>query len=742
MPRAKSRVDVILSLKNNMAGGLAKATISLNRLSSAAKRFGMIGAAATGAMAFGLTKLMRETAAYDDALRNLAAKIGIAFDEKEFQGVRHEIARLGKITAFTAKQVADLAIVLAQGGKSAGEIQKITRHFLDLARAMSEDTADAARIAQSAMDAYGLSVEDARRASDVLAYTVNNSNQNLIDLGEANNYVATTARDAGMEIERVSAMLAVMADNGIRGSRAGVQLRAAFLQLTTKGKDVADALDIKLTDSSGEFRDFGIVLQEFRKATESMTDVEKFERYKKAFGKVGISSALILGRSKKELDQFTKELQNSFGTAQKAAEDMDAGIGGSFRKLYSAAENVWLNIGDKLAPSVKEATDILIHFIKDLGKNEKMLRAIAKAIPEIAKYLIQFTTVMFTVSTALSTASAAGGGLLAFFGLAGSAAGGLSSAMGGVVVSASALKKVVAGSMVMGNPKMLAKMSQGYDKVAKSINKVAKATGDMAKMQFSYGRAAQKLRADAARAAATSLRNTRKAAVAEATLINAKRKALNLASLEKITRAANEKLFETGTSLSARQVAGATKSSVGRSIAAGARGPYTGPIAGNAGGGQRVFSAGQAAKAAMYDSADELIKGIDKGTDTIRQGFSKAAKNVADSVRSNGKLFVPEGLPQTVDNLIRDVGISKPSIGGTSFSDDLLTAGIKKGNLGAGGTISRQAGASLTSQYASRNAIARQRGGALRTAQALFQNAKRVNLAQILPKATPKKRRC
>ncbi len=685
MPRAKSRVDVILSLKNNMAGGLSKATLSLNKLSSAAKRFGMIGAAATGAMAFGLTRLMQETAAYDDALRNLAAKIGIAFDGNKFKGVRDEIARLGKETAFTAKQVADLAIVLAQGGKSAKEIQAITKHVLYLARAMSEDTADSARIAQSAMDAYGLSVEDARRASDVLAYTVNNSNQNLIDLGEANNYVATTARDAGMEIERVSAMLAVMADNGIRGSRAGVQLRAAFLQLTTRGAETAEALDIDLTDTAGEFRDFGDILQEFRKATEDMTDVEKFEKYKKAFGKVGISSALILGRSKKELDQFTKELKNSFGTAEQAAEDMDAGIGGSFRKLYSAAENVWLAIGDKLAGSVQKATLTITQFIKDLGNNEELLQHIADLIPKVARGLIQFTGVMIATATSLSMASTAGTGFLAFLGIGAYAAGKTTAAVAGAGIAVSKLNKILVGSMALGNPKALTKMSKGYDKIGQSINKVAKATANMAKMQLGYGRQGAKLRAEAARAAATALRNTRKSAVAEAVLIEAKRKSLNLASLEKVTRAANEKLFETGTSLSARQIAGATKSSVGRSLPAGVSAAYDGAIAGNAGGARKMFSAGASGKAAMFDVADDLIKGIEKGVSSV-------------------------------------------------VSDDLLTAGVKRGNVGAGGTISRQAGPTLKSQYAARNAIAQQRGAALRTGQAVYQNAKRVNLSQVLPK--------
>jgi TP901 family phage tail tape measure protein len=629
-------------------------------------------------MAFGLSKLMKETAAYDDALRNLAAKIGIAFDGKKFKGVRDEIAKLGKETAFTAKQVADLAIVLAQGGKSAKEIQGITRHVLELARAMSEDTADSARIAQSAMDAYGLSVEDARRAADVLAYTVNNSNQGLIDLGEANNYVATTARDAGMSIERVSAMLAVMADNGIRGSRAGVQLRAAFLQLTTRGADLAEELDIDLTDTAGEFRDFGVILEEFRKATEDMTDVEKFEKYKKAFGKVGISSALILGRSKKELDQFTNELKNSFGTAEEAAKAMDAGIGGSFRKLYSAAENVWLGVGQYLAPSIQKATLTITHFIKKLGSNEKLLKEIAAFIPKLAKYLIQFTTVLFATAAGLAGISTAGSGFLALLGFGTYAASKTSAAVVGTGLALSKLNIALVKTAALGNKSVLDKMSKGYNGLTTSINKAANATGNMLKKQLAYGDAAKKVRLETARASAQQLRIVRK----EAQAIASNMSAANSSSLKEITRIANSELFETGTKLSPRQVAGA-RGAVGRGTAAGA---YSGPISGNAGGTRQIFSSGKPAKKGVFDLADRLIKGIQKGT------------------------------PKSV-------------------SDDLLTAGIKKGSSGVGGTIAREAPASLKSQYAAKNTLASKRGSVLKTAQGAFQDARMNNMFNALPKS-------
>ena len=555
MPRAKSRVDVILSLKNNMAGGLARASMNLNRLGDAAKRFGMIGAAATGAMVVGLAKVINETKKLDDALRNLAAKLGTDFDGKVFAGLEKEIRRLGRTTSFTTTQVAELATVLAQGGKSADQIRTMTASMLHLSRAMSEGTADSARIAQSAMDAYGLSVDDARRAADVLSYTVNNSNQNLIDLGEANNYVAATSRDAGISIERTSAMLAVMANNGIRGSRAGVQLRAALLQLTTKGKETADALDIKLTEPTGEFRDFGIVLDEFRAKTENMTDVRRFELYKKAFGKVGISAATILGRSRKEVDLFTRKLEQSFGTAEKASKDMDAGIGGSFRMLYSAAEALWLAVGDKLTPAVEKFTRKITEMLKALG-DEDSVTAIADGIIKMLKTLIKATGALLALGAAASSVAALFSSLLFTMAATKMVVSSASSAIASLSTSTIVLGKVFAHTLKKQHGDFFAVITKGAHSASGGVGRLAGKTAQLAKAQLTFTQTGKVANAVRKRAAAQQARTAKKAFAAEVASVKAINKARRKVNLRTATRAANDRFATEGVKLSARQVAG------------------------------------------------------------------------------------------------------------------------------------------------------------------------------------------
>jgi TP901 family phage tail tape measure protein len=688
-----------------MAGGLAKASMNLNRLGDAAKRFGAIGAAATGAMVIGLAKIINETKKLDDALRNLSAKLGTDFNGKTFAGLETEIRELGRTTSFTTTQVAELATVLAQGGKSADQIKVMTKSMLDLSRAMSEGTAESAKIAQAAMDAYGLSVEDSRRAADVLSYTVNKSNQQLVDLGEANNYVAATSRDAGISIERTSAMLAVMANNGIRGSRAGVQLRAALLQLTTKGQDTAKALDIKLTEPTGEFRDFAVVLDEFRTKTFNMTDVRRFELYKKAFGKVGISAATILGRSRKEVDAFTRDLEQSFGTAEKAADDMDAGIGGAFRMLYSAAEALWLGVGDKLTPAVEAFTRKFTNVLKDLGNNTE---EIAAGIIKVLKTLMKATGALFALAVAASAVSTLFASLLVAMGATKVVLGTATSAVAGLSSTTIVLGKVFAQTFRSQHAAFFGLLSKGVSVAGDKVSQLTAKTVRFAKSQMLVGKSAKIAMAQRKRASAKAARSVRhtaeaakKAHAAEVSRIKARNAAMRKSNLRAATKNANAMFADDGVKLSARQVAGM-------------------PTAGGKVAAAKMSDLGKGGKVApkMFKASDEM---------------AKASKNVADAFRPNGKLFTPAKMPETVANLTRDMYLKTGLGGSNAVTADSLTAGMSKGSSGLGGTIQRT-GQKIGPQIAAQNKKAAAGKSALGFARDQFANMN-ARTMQLLPKS-------
>ncbi|WP_032901352.1 phage tail tape measure protein, partial [Yersinia enterocolitica] len=74
-------------------------------------------------------------------------------------------------------------------------------------------------------------LDQIKRVSDVMAKGFTSSNTNLLELGEAMKYVAPIAEAAGASIEDTTALLGVLADNGIKGSMAGTSTSSVFSRL-------------------------------------------------------------------------------------------------------------------------------------------------------------------------------------------------------------------------------------------------------------------------------------------------------------------------------------------------------------------------------------------------------------------------------------------------------------------------------------------------------------------------------
>src|SRR5690606_36669907 len=75
------------------------------------------------------------------------------------------------------------------------------------------------------------------------------------DFGYAFKYAAPLAKQLGIEIEELSAMIMVMADAGLEGSQIGTTLRMSLQRLAGDSKPVRKALTelgISIKDANGE----------------------------------------------------------------------------------------------------------------------------------------------------------------------------------------------------------------------------------------------------------------------------------------------------------------------------------------------------------------------------------------------------------------------------------------------------------------------------------------------------------
>jgi len=245
---------------------------------------------------------------------------------KEFAALESDAIRLGGATKFTASEVAQLQVAYGRLGFNTNEILDATEATLSLAAATGEDLAKSADIAGATVRGFGLDAKETIRVVDVMALSFNRSALDLNFFTESMKYVAPIARAAGSSVEETTALLGILADNGIRGSQAGTALRRIFAELSNDGRPLQERLD------------------ELGKKGLSLSD---------AFDEVGRyaqTALLVLSNNTGKLKEFTSELDRATGSSDKMAEVIQDNLWGDVTRLKSAWEGLILQFREGTGP--------------------------------------------------------------------------------------------------------------------------------------------------------------------------------------------------------------------------------------------------------------------------------------------------------------------------------------------------------------------------------------------------------
>ena len=200
------------------------------------------------------------------------------------------------------------------------------------------------------LTAFGLEADQAGRMADVLSYAQANSNTTTEMLGEAFKNCAVNAHNAGMSLEETTAILSKFADAGLKGSEGGTALNAIIRDMTQKMKNGAIQIGntkVQVQDANGNFREMTDIIADVDKATEGMGDAQKTAALMTTFTADSIKGMGILCNTGADsIEEFTKKLENSNGTAEKMSNMMNQNLSGALKTLSSAWEALQLSLGD------------------------------------------------------------------------------------------------------------------------------------------------------------------------------------------------------------------------------------------------------------------------------------------------------------------------------------------------------------------------------------------------------------
>ncbi len=284
------------------------------------------------------------------------------------QALEKEARRLGKTTQFTASQSAGAMTFLGMAGFNPEQIQGATEGVLNLAQAAGADLADTADISSNILSGFALdATQDMERVGDVLTATFTTSNTTLQSLGETMKFVAPVASSAGGSIEQVAAMVGLLGDVGIQGSKAGTALRATFLRLsapTGTAKKAIESLGVEIADIDGNLRPVPDLLKELADATADLGSTQRTGLIKQIFGEEAASgvTALLQQAGSGSLDSEIAKLEQAQGTTSAVAKKMSSTTLGSLKRLGSALESVAISVGSLLLPTLASGAELFATF--------------------------------------------------------------------------------------------------------------------------------------------------------------------------------------------------------------------------------------------------------------------------------------------------------------------------------------------------------------------------------------------
>jgi TP901 family phage tail tape measure protein len=341
---------------------------------------GTAAVAAAGVAAWILP--VKITADFEDSMVRAGA-LAKATDG-EYKTLTDTARKLGRDTRFSATQAATGMQFLAQSGFKTNEILAAMPGMLNIAAAGQVELGEAADITSNILRGFGMQADQSGRLGDVMTNTFTNSSTTLSMLGETMKYVGPVAKAMGLSLEGTAAAAGLLGTAGIKGEQAGTGLRAMLLRLAAPmaaGRTELQRLGIKTMDAHKNMRPLADILADLSKKTAKFGTGARQASIKAIFGMEAATAATVLmaEAGSGNLQKFTTMVGKS-GTASEIAAKQNATMKGQWDNLKGSVEDVAIQIGTMMIPTLKRLIDQVVPVINNvttwLQEHPKLTEAI------------------------------------------------------------------------------------------------------------------------------------------------------------------------------------------------------------------------------------------------------------------------------------------------------------------------------------------------------------------------------
>lgn len=327
----------------------------------------------------------------------------------EMEALTAKAKEMGATTKFSATESAEAFNYMAMAGWKTDEMLNGIEGVMNLAAASGADLATTSDIVTDALTAMGYGAQDAGRFADVMAAASSNANTNVEMMGETFQYAAPIAGALGYSIEDTATAIGLMANAGIKGTKAGTALRSIMTRMSAPPKEAAAAMEelgisITTTTEDGEevMLPFSDVIAELRDKFSGLSAEQQTQAAKAIAGQNAMAGLLaIVNASEGDFEKLTSAIQNSDGAAEEMAAIMQDNLQGAITIASSAAEGLGIALYDRVKGPLTSAVKLATELITGITE------AIAPQQTALDKYLESVKATNDEAKAAVDSASAA-----------------------------------------------------------------------------------------------------------------------------------------------------------------------------------------------------------------------------------------------------------------------------------------------------------------------------------------------
>lgn len=334
-----------------------------------------IGVAGIGGLA------VREFASFDSAMTQSTAIMGELSDQ--MRNEMEEAARqMGKTTLFSATEAAEAYFFLASAGLDASASIQALPVVAKFAQAGMFDLDTATSLLADSQSALGLAIRDdavanmenMARIADVLVKGNIMANASVEQLAQSlTNKAASAMKAVGMSIEEGVAVLSAFADQGIKGEEAGTKFSIVMRELQRRAlenKKVFDEFNVTVFDAQGEFRNIADIISELEVALRGQSDeTKKAMLSMMGFADESVTVILSLLGTSDQIRKYEAGLKSAGGITEEVANKQLGSLSSQLQLAKQRLQDVAIEVGGQLAPTVIKFTDFIGQLIEVIGKD-------------------------------------------------------------------------------------------------------------------------------------------------------------------------------------------------------------------------------------------------------------------------------------------------------------------------------------------------------------------------------------